>query len=117
MYQSLPVGMLKTAQNPTINIPSISTATDLSGAVGPRNTLHRHSMADIISHKNALARKLDCQLSIEGSGQNNITAARISMTTTPLIQLIFFMCLPYSNILFRMRSNLFTIGRRAFDSA
>ena len=42
IYQDRPVEMLKIAQNPTIRIPKISTATIRSAAVGPLLILNKH---------------------------------------------------------------------------
>jgi hypothetical protein len=81
-----------------MSIPSISTATALSGAVGPLNTLYRQSMAQISNQRNPLARKFDCQLSTEGTGANNITAVRISIRIRPPAHLIFFIVIRISSL-------------------
>ena len=85
MYQSLPVGMLKMAQNPTMSMPSMSMATALSGAVGPRKIRHRHNTAQTNRNRNERARKLDCHSSAEGTGTNNIISASARITKTPEI--------------------------------
>ena len=83
IYQSLPVGRLRIAQNPTISMPSMSIATALSGAVGPLNIRYRQRKAHKRRKRRERARKCDCQLNIEGTGQKSMTAASTEKIKTP----------------------------------
>src|SRR3989338_7330491 len=72
-YQSLPVGTLKTAQNPTISIPIVSMATALSAGVGPNISLAKQSAKHSIRIKKQRDKKGDCHFNREGSGYMIIT--------------------------------------------
>ena len=67
-FQSLPVGMLKIAQKPTIRIPSALITTARSTEVGPKTILNKQIAKQIIRMKKQRAKNDDCQPSKDGIG-------------------------------------------------
>ena len=90
MYQSLPVGIPNTAQNPKIKIPKISKATALSADVGPANILHKQKEAQSRRIRKTLFRNTDCHSSKEGIGAKNIAINIAVIINNPATQRKFF---------------------------
>ena len=99
--------MLRMAQKPMINIPKMSMATILSGAVGPRKTRYKQKNEHKRSAIKQRLRKFDCQLSIEGTGQKMIMPISMSIAPAPISQRILRII--YSNILINICSKFATI--------